>query len=129
MILGGISILGFKDKENLIQKGIVEMTSSQVRYVTASGETFNKLLIENDGVINKLIAGSKIIGNRRVDYCNLETTIKPTETGNLVCYTVDDYIGRLLEIQEHLENTYGIIVDFSDVNIKEVEINRTFKLK
>lgn len=129
MILAGISILGFKNKENLIQKGIVEMTSSQVRYVTASGETFNKLLIENDGVINKLIAGSKIIGNKRVDYCNLETTIKPTETGNLVCYTVDDYIGRLLEIQEHLENKYGIIVDFSDVNIKEVEINRTFKLK
>lgn len=129
MILGGISILGFKDKDNLMQKGIVEITSSQVRYVTATGETFNKLLIENDGIINKLVAGSKVIGNKRVDYCNLETTIKPTETGNLVCYTVDDYIGRLLEIQEHLESTYGIIVDFSDVNIKEVEINRTFKLK
>ena len=105
------------------------MTSSQVRYITASGQTFNKLLIENDGVINKLIAGSKIIGNKRVDYCNLETTIKPTGTGYLVCYTVEDYLGRLIEIQEHLEKSYGIIADFSDINIKEVEINRTFKLE
>ena len=129
IILGSINILEFRNIENLIQKGIVEMTSSQVRYITASGQTFNKLLIENDGVINKLIAGSKIIGNKRVDYCNLETTIKPTGTGNLVCYTVEDYLGRLIEIQEHLEKSYGIIADFSDINIKEVEINRTFKLE
>lgn len=129
IILGSINILEFRNIENLIKNGIVEMTSSQVRYITASGQTFNKLLIENDGVINKLIAGSKIIGNKRVDYCNLETTIKPTGTGNLVCYTVEDYLGRLIEIQEHLEKTYGIIADFSDINIKEVEINRTFKLE
>lgn len=129
IILGSINILEFRNIENLIKNGIVEMTSSQVRYITASGQTFNKLLIENDGVINKLIAGSKIIGNKRVDYCNLETTIKPTGTGNLICYTVEDYLGRLIEIQEHLEKTYGIIADFSDINIKEVEINRTFKLE
>ena len=129
IILGSINILEFRNIENLIQKGIVEIPSSQVRYITASGQTFNKLLIENDGVINKLIAGSKIIGNKRVDYCNLETTIKPTGTGNLVCHTVEDYLGRLIEIQEHLEKTYGIIADFSDINIKEVEINRTFKLE
>ena len=77
IILGSINILEFRNIENLIQKGIVEISSSQVRYITASGQTFNKLLIENDGVINKLIAGSKIIGNKRVDYFNFETT-KPT---------------------------------------------------
>ena len=38
MVLGGISILGFDDKENLIKNEIIEMTSSKVKYITASGE-------------------------------------------------------------------------------------------
>lgn len=129
MILSGIAILGFKDKENLIRHNIVEMTTSPVRYVTASGEEFNKLLIENDEIINKFVAGAKNLGNKRIDYCNLETTVKPTDVGNLMCYTLDDYIVRLIEIQKHLECEYGIISDFSDMSIKEIEINRTFKLE
>ena len=129
MIFSGIQILQFENIENLIQKDIVEMSSSKVKYITASGVEFSKLLIEHDGVIDKMVAGSKIIGGKRVDYCNLETTIKPTETGNLNCYSVDDYIDRLREIQDHLENAYGIIADFSDITVKEVEINRTFRLE
>lgn len=127
-VFGGISILGFDNKENLIKHDIVEMTSSKVKYVTASGETFNRLLIENDGVIDRMVAGAKLMDNRRIDYCNLETTIKNSEVGNLACYTVDEYVGRLIEIQEHLKNVYGIDADFSDMTVKELEINRTFKL-
>lgn len=129
MIFSGIQILQFENIENLIQKEIVELSSSKVKYITASGAEFSKLLIEHDGVIDKMVAGSKMIDRKRVDYCNLETTIKPTETGNLNCYSVDDYIDRLREIQDHLEKTYGIIADFSDIKVKEVEINRTFKLE
>lgn len=128
MVLGGISILGFDNKENLIKNDIVEMTSSKVKYITASGETFNRLLIENDGVIDRMVAGAKLMDNRRIDYCNLETTIKNSEVGNLACYTVDEYVGQLIEIQEHLKNVYGIDADFSDATVKELEINRTFKL-
>ncbi len=129
MILGGIQILEFRDIKNLIAKDIVELTTSKVRYITASGEEFNRLLIEHDGVIDKMLAGSKLIGGERVDYCSLEVTIKSTEVGNLNCYSVDDYIDRLREIQDHLETTYGIVADFTDMTIKEVEINRTFRLE
>lgn len=128
MILSGISILGFDDKKKLVKNEILEMTSSPVKYITASGEKFNRLLIENDGVIDKMVAGSKLMGGKRIDYCNLETTIKNSEVGNLVCYTVEEYLGHLMKIQEHLKNVYGIDADFSDVKIKEIEINRTFKL-
>lgn len=128
MVLGGISILGFDSKENLMKNDIVEMTSSKVKYITASGDTFNRLLIENDGVIDKMVAGSKLMGRKRIDYCNLETTIKNSEIGNLACYTVDEYVGQLIEIQEHLKNVYGIDADFSDATVKELEINRTFRL-
>ena len=128
-VFGGISILGFDDKENLIKQDIVEMTSNKnCRYITASGETFNRLLIENDGVIDRMIAGSKLMDRKRIDYCNLETTIKNSEVGNLACYTVDEYLDQLIYIQEHLKKQYGIDADFSDMTVKELEINRTFKL-
>lgn len=128
IVLSGISILGFDSKENLIKNDIVEMTSSKVKYITASGEKFNRLLIENDGVIDRMVAGSKLMGGKRIDYCTLETTIKNSEIGNLACYTVDEYVGQLIEIQEHLKNVYGIDADFSDATVKELEINRTFRL-
>lgn len=127
-VFGNIGILGFDDIENLIKNNIVEMTSSKVKYITASGQVFNRLLIENDGVIDRMVAGSKLIQNKRVDYCNLETTIKNDKVGNLACYTLDDYVDRLIEINNHLKNTYGIEADFSDLTVKELEINRTFKL-
>lgn len=127
-VFGNIGILGFDNIENLIKNDIVEITSSKVKYITASGQVFNRLLIENDGVIDRMVAGSKLIQNKRVDYCNLETTIKNDKVGNLACYTLDDYVGRLIEINNHLKNTYGIEADFSDLTVKELEINRTFKL-
>lgn len=127
-VFGNIGILGFDNIENLIKNDIVEMTSSKVKYITASGQKFNRLIIENDGVIDKMVAGSKLIQNKRVDYCNLETSIKNDKVGNLACYTLDDYIGRLIEINNYLKNTYGIETDFSDLTVKELEINRTFKL-
>lgn len=129
MIIGGIEILGFSDIEDLIEKDVVEITTSKTKYKTICGEEFNKLIIENDGVIDKMIAGSKMIAGRRVNYCNLEITVKKTNAGNLNCYTVYDYIDRLREIQNHLERVYGIVADFTEATIKEVEINRTFKLE
>lgn len=125
---GGISILDFIDFDSLIKKDILELSSSPVRYMTASGKAFNKLMIENDGLIDKMIAGAKVMGNKRVDYCNLSTTIKNDESGNLSCYTVYEYLEQLKKIQSHLKSDYGIIVDFSDITLKELEINRTFKL-
>ena len=84
-VFGNIGILGFDNIENLIKNDIVEITSSKVKYITASGQVFNRLLIENDGVIDRMVAGSKLIQNKRVDYCNLETTIKNDKVGNLAC--------------------------------------------
>lgn len=128
MTLNNVRILGFTDKDALIKQSVVEMTTSQVRYITADDQDFNRLTIKNDGVINHMIAGSRLIGSKRVDYCSIDVTINDPEYNNLVCYTVAEYEQRLLNIQEYLQERYGIIADFSDVTIKEIEINRTFKL-
>lgn len=95
---GGIGILDFIDFDALVKKDILELSSSPVRYVTPGGKCFNKLMIENDGLIDKMIAGAKVMGNKRVDYCNLSTTIKNIESGNLACYTVGEYLEQLIKI-------------------------------
>lgn len=114
--------------DKLIQSGIVQQGTARAKYITHTGQEFDKLQIHNDGIINKLVAGSKILANKRVDYCHLECTVKNTGCGNLTCYTVGEYLERLQEIEKHLIDTYGIHADFSDVSIREVEINRTFRL-
>ena len=54
--------------------------------------------------------------------------MKNTGYGNLSCYTVQDYLERLQEIEKHLIDTYGIHVDLSDITVREIEVNRTFRL-
>lgn len=126
--LGNISIIGFNDIQNLINKEIVEVSSTKAKYVTASGQEFSRLKIEKDGLIDKMVAGSKILRNKRIDYCDLSMSIKNDKTGNLTCYTATEYFDQLLKIQNHLQSKYGIIADFSDITLKSVEINKTFKL-
>lgn len=129
IIFSGIDILGFDDMNYLVEQEIVQKGTSKAKYVTYTGQKFDRLLIENDGVINKLVAGSKILGGKRIDYCHLECTVKNEGFRNLKCYSIEDYVEYLQEIEEHLLNTYGIHADFSDITLKEVEINRTFKLQ
>lgn len=128
IVFGNIQILQFNDMKKLIDREVVEVSTSKVKYVTASGDEFSKLLIEQDGVINKMSAGSRMFGRKKVDYCSLETTIGNEEFGNLYCYSFDDYVDKLRAIQDHLETEYGIVADLSDITVKEIEINRTFKL-
>lgn len=128
-VFSNISILGFSNIENLIQRGIVEINTSPVKYITAEGQEFNRLTIEYDGLIDRLVAGAKLMNGKYINYCILQTTVQKKEAGNLVGYTTGDYFEHLQIISAHLAFDYGIDVDFSDVTMKELEINRTFRLE
>lgn len=128
LTLSNIIIKDFKDFDKLVRKEIIEVSPTQIQYITSSKKMFKRLLIDNDNLIDKMVAGSKVMGNKRIDYCNLSTTIKNSELGNLNCYTVNEYQEQLQKIKNHLETKYGIIADFSNVTVKELEINRTFRL-
>lgn len=108
---------------------MIEINKSPTKYVTDTGQAFNKMTIQGDGAIDKMIAGAKNLRGKVVRYCNLGTSVKGRELGNLQCFTLGDYFDQLLQIQNQLELDYGIETDFSDINIREIEINRTFKLK
>lgn len=127
-VFSNISIVEFQDMEGLIEKGILEINTSPVKYITAAGQEFNRLTIENDGLIDRLVAGAKLMNGKYINYCILQTTVKQKEAGNLVGYTTGDYFEHLQIISAHLAFDYGIEVDFSDVSVKELEINRTFRL-
>lgn len=126
--LNNIKILHIKNFENLVNRQILEISNSPAIYCCPDGQMFTRLYIENDGVIDRLIAGSKIVSHKKIDYCNMQVTIKNSEIGNLICYTVEQYCDKLHEIQKHLENKYGIITDFTNVSLKKIEINRTICL-
>ena len=127
-VFSNISILEFQDMESLIKKGILEINTSPVKYITAVGQEFNRLTIEHDGLIDRLVAGAKLMNGKYINYCILQTTVRQKEAGNLVGYTTGDYFDHLQMIAAHLAFDYGIEVDFSDVSVKELEINRTFRL-
>lgn len=129
IMLANIRILAIKDIRALVKKDIVEIHISPIKYDMADGQEFSKLNIQGDRFIDKLIAGVTIKGNTKVKYCNLTLSVHDEETGNLCCFSVNDYIERIYEIQEYLFDEYGIEVDFCGATIKEIEINRTFRLE
>ena len=75
VIFGGISIIQIDDMEKLVESGIVQQGTAKAKYRTTAGQEFDRILIENDGIINKLTAGSKILANKRVDYCHCFVTM------------------------------------------------------
>ncbi|MDO5403857.1 MAG: hypothetical protein Q4F11_10510 [Eubacteriales bacterium] len=128
-VFNNIQINGFLNMEELLHRGIVEYNPHcKVNYITELGQEFTRLNIEGAGSIQKLFASSILKGNVRMDYCNLHTSPVKEETGNLYCYTVQQYQDHLRQIQDDLICEYGIDTDFSGVSLKELEINRTFKL-
>lgn len=125
-----IRIKSIRDIEELQRRDILTIKEkSKANYIMESGQEFSSLQITGDGLIDKLVAGSKIIGNNRIDYCNLSTSIKREGGTNLDCYSVTEYQEHLEKICQHLWDEYGIEADFNGVCLKEVEINKTFKLE
>ena len=129
-VLNKIRIDGFEDFETLQSKGIVVVNpKSKVDYICPSGQEFTSLQITADGLIDNMVAGARIFGNGRTEYCNLSTSPKRSDGTNVRCYTVDEYTAHLTRLQRHLSETYGIRVDFSKAQFKELEINKTFRLE
>lgn len=128
VIFSGITIVDIEDIDELVTRGIIEQGDCKAPYYTETWQQFRSLLIEHDGVIDKMVAGGTKLNRVQMSYCTLECNVKNQGYGNLACYTVEDYAARLKEIQQHLLLEYGILADFTYITVKEIEINRTFKL-
>lgn len=130
LILQNIEILQIRDTKRLQNMGILEpATANGINYTTVNGEHFKRLNIENDGLVHKLFCSAKLFNNKVTRYCHLTTLVRDEYGTNLNCWTTEDYYSHLADIVEHLDSVYGIIVDISDVQIKEIELNKTIELE
>lgn len=129
VVFNKIRIKGITNFEELQRREIIEVKEkSKVNYIMESGQEFTKLKLIGDELVDRMEARSTIFGNDKRDSCVLETTVKDENGTNLNCYTVGQYAERLKKIQDRLMRVYGVDTDFSQIAIKEIEINRTFKL-
>ncbi len=127
LVLYNISILDVKSLENLIREGLVTITNSELKYITYEGQEFSTLkIIDNE--FGKLSAGAKVIQGNKVIYTILELNVKGVY-GNLICKNVDEYISYILEVEELIAQKYGVVLSTANAKIKQIEINRTFKLE
>lgn len=115
----------FKMQE-LTENGAIRQ-GQRLNYELADGKMFSSLKIVDIQENFTLKAGCSMkkaeSGNL---YCDLQVSIN--NDNNLNCYTVSDYFYRLLEIQQILNNKYGIDIDMSVISLKSAEINRTLAL-
>lgn len=129
IILQNIEIVEIKDTEKLQSIGVLETAKQGCFYRTQSGQEFKKLTIENDGIISKFFASSKLLDGALVKFCHLTVLVRDKENTNLNCWSLEQHFDFLLKVQHHLEEYYGIVADFSDVAIKEIELNKTIELE
>ena len=128
IVLNNIEIVHIADITQLIKRNIIEISTNTMQYTMADGQEFTRLIIKKDGVIDYMTAGAMYKPYQKINYCNITLSVKDSSSGNLCCYTIDEYRQKLKEIQTHLQNTYGIETNIAKVTIKEIEVNKTFAL-
>ncbi len=130
--LDKIGICNFKvvdivDLDNLAERGIVEIskTKEMNRVELASGERIHSLMIKDDALFIYL---RYVIDINDVTRSTLELTTDYNASHNLAGFTMEEYKLKLIRVQEHLEQEYGIIVDFTFAKFNYLEIQKTIEL-
>ena len=120
-------IVDIIDLDNLSQRGIVEIskTKEMNRVELASGERIHSLMIKNDALFIYL---RYVIDINNVTRSTLELTTDYDASHNLAGFTMEEYKLKLIRVQEHLEQEYGIIVDFTFAQFNYLEIQKTIEL-
>lgn len=128
MVLNNLLITDISNIDYLSDIGILEINPNPDVYsYYTDGGSFRQLKIKQDDKIDLLSAGTVKTGPVWHTYCNLHTSVQ-RYNGNLACYTVQDYQQQVNDIERALKCNYGIVLNTSMATIKQIEINRTFRL-
>lgn len=127
IVFTNVLIDDVKDIDDLIKKDVVQIhKGKEVKYLTKSGKTFDRLIIQNDKANININAG--VSSQTKKAYCTMDVTIGDTETGNLCCKTVQEYKEHIEQIKKYLQEQYGVTICTECMYPKSIEINKTFKL-
>lgn len=129
-----VRIAKIQEMEKLIDDEIIQKKpddpkaeNEKPRYYTNDGKCFDSLRIVNDEFMNSLRVG--IDGRTKKLYGTMQISVKNDTGNNLKCNNIDDYKTQLEQTKNHILERYGVLLDFSQITIKKIEINRTFKLE
>lgn len=127
--LGGAVIEDIENLEELEKLGILTIGENKsAKYTTTSGKQFSNLKIK-DSKIDGLKAGVFIVYNGMIfPFCNLSISVKNEYRTNLICNTSAQYKQQIEDIKNHLLKNYGITINFDNVFLTSIEINKTFRI-
>lgn len=130
--LNNIEVVGFTSEEKykeLLKNGALTYNKEAYTYSCRYGfYSFTKLHIKDD-IVDNFCCGVKVLNKSIQRYGVMQLSVKDKKYGNLIGYTLGEYISKLNEIKGYLKNKYGIIIDYSNAGFKEIELNKTFKLE
>ena len=129
IILSDVRIVEIINIDSLFSQGIIKMDGSDLAYQTTAGQTFTVLHIADD-IITDFVAKAVKKQGGIYQFSTLIVSVKSdSKYGNLRCNRYDECWVHLLEIQEHLAHTYGVIVSYDTAKLKSIELNKTFPLE
>lgn len=123
--LYNFTIVSIENVECLQEEGILTVKEKQSKYaVLRTGEYFSSIHIGKTEYFDNFFFG---VWKNEV-YGSMEMSVPDDGFHNLNCLTAEQYIQRIGHASCFLWETYGIIVDYSNVKYKSMEINRTIVL-
>lgn len=123
--LSRIAVEEISNPDDLDKRGILRNGKSEMKYYTKSGKAFTSLSVKND-FFGKLKAGVNY--GKGGLYSSFTTSVKNGFCSNLICNTACDYRKQIEESRKYLAENYGIYANFENALVKQIEINKTFRI-
>ena len=122
------TIRNFVDFDALQAAGIITVKENMANYfLTASGRRYSSVHIKDDdtGMFTELVYALGLEGQAKA---SVIMSVPDDGYHNLNCLTPEEYKNRIVKLQEHLMERYGIDADFTDAGYRQIEINKTIIL-
>lgn len=127
IVLYNFTVEDIFDLDSLELQGIVSVEKKANTYAeTNSGNKYNHIHIPKGNLFDDFFYGRSQLTNEF--FGKLELSVNNDEYHNLNCSTIDEIKKRVKDIERYLADNLGILVNFDDIKIKSIEINKTFEL-
>lgn len=133
LVLSNIKINSFGSEQNyraLIDGQLIKVNKGAKMYCRPKDN--NVQIFSNLNIAKDLYSPFDkfwVCMTRNGEYSEISLSINDSETGNLYCYSVQEYKSRIRDVESYLSENYHITVDCSNVVIKNIEINKTISLE
>ena len=127
VILYNFTIEDIFDLDSLEQQGIASVEKKANVYAqTNSGQEYNHIHITKCCLFDDFYFGRSQLTNEF--FGKLELSVNNDEFHNLNCSTLFALKIRIKIIERYLADNLGILVNFENIKVKSLEINKTFEL-